>query len=243
MKISLIFLTLNEITGLKAIFHRIPLNSVDEVLAVDGGSADGTIDFFKRKGIPVYIQDEKGRGEAFRLAFKVAKGDALIFFSPDGNEDPTDIPRFGPLLDAGNDIVIATRMTKDARNEEDDRFWRGRKWANMLFTLIANLVWNRQTYVTDTINGFRAITRSVWDELAPDSPGYTIEYQCSIRAFKKGLAIAEFPTLESPRIDNREGSPSIRTGLAFLRLFFAELGKGKHCVAREDRSSASEDTV
>jgi len=42
-----------------------------------------------------------------------------LFFSPDGNENPADIPKFKPLLEQGNDIVIATRMTKTAHNEED----------------------------------------------------------------------------------------------------------------------------
>ena len=49
MKISLVFLTLNEIVGLKTLFDKIPLNTVDEVFAVDGGSTDGTIEFFKEK--------------------------------------------------------------------------------------------------------------------------------------------------------------------------------------------------
>lgn len=226
MKISLIFLTLNEITGLKALFHKIPLDSVDEVLAIDGGSDDGTIEFFKQNGIPVAVQEEKGRGEAFRLAFKLAKGDALIFFSPDGNEDPKDIPKFRAVLEQNYDIVIATRMIKGAKNEEDDVFWKWRKWANLIFTWMANAIWNKKQYVTDTINGYRAITTEAWHTLSLDGSGYTIEIQCSIRAFKKGLSIGEFPTCESSRIDHRKGSPTIRTGLAFIRIFLSELLKG-----------------
>src|SRR3990167_1578820 len=107
MKLSLVFLTLNEIIGLEAIFDKVPLDAVDEVLAIDGGSTDGTLEFFKKKNIPVFVQETKGRGEAFRLAFKKARGDALLSFSPDGNEDPYDISRFKPLIEEGNDIVLA----------------------------------------------------------------------------------------------------------------------------------------
>jgi len=228
MKLSLVFLTLNEIIGLRAIFHAIPLNIVDEILAIDGGSTDGTLEFFQEKGIPVFVQNIKGRGEAFRLAFEKAKGDALLFFSPDGNEDPKDIPKFKPLLQQEYDIVIANRMAKEAHNEEDDQLFKWRKWANNLFTLIANMTWNKDSFVADTINGFRAISRKAWQELALDSPGYTIEYQSSIRAFKRGIKIAEFPTYEAPRIDNQEGSPSIITGLAFLKLYFSELKRGNN---------------
>ena len=225
MKLSLVILTLNEIEGLKNLFHKIPIRSVDEVFAVDGGSTDGTVEFFHDNRITVYKQNARGRGEAFRVAFQKSQADALLFFSPDGNEDPADIPRFRPLLEGGGDLVIGTRMALGGCNEEDDRVFRWRKWANQAFSLIANMTWNESTYVTDTINGYRAITRSAWNALTPDGPGYTIEYQSTIRAFKKGLKIVEFPTHESPRVFERVGSPSIRTGLAFLKLYFSELGR------------------
>jgi len=223
MKISLVFLTLNEIVGLKKIFNKVPINDVDEVLAIDGGSDDGTLDFFRDNGISIFVQDVKGRGEAFKLAFKKARGDALLFFSPDGNEDPLDIPRFKSLLEEGNDMVIATRMVKGAHNEEDNQVIKLRKWANKTFNIMANFTWNKNFFISDTINGYRAITRKTWEQLGLDSRGYTIEYQSSIRAFKKGLKIAEFPTFEGERIDGQRGSPSIRTGLAFLRTYFSEL--------------------
>lgn len=225
MKLSLVILTLNEIDGVRAILDRIPFAAVDECFAVDGGSTDGTIEYFKKKGIPCHIQTARGRGEAFRMAFQKSTADAIIFFSPDGNENPDDIPRFRPLLEAGNDLVIGTRMIRGAHNEEDEKLFKWRKWANQAFTLIANLTWNHGPYVTDTINGYRAITRKAWNELSPDGPGYTIEYQSTIRAFKRRIKISEFPTHESGRIFERTGSPSIPTGLAFVKLYLSELRK------------------
>jgi glycosyltransferase involved in cell wall biosynthesis len=184
MKLSLVLLTYNEITALKALYDFIPFDSVDEAFAVDGGSTNGNLEFFKEKGLMVYGQEVKGRGEAFRVAFRKAKGDALLFFSPDGNEDPKDILRFRSLLEQGYDLVIGTRMTKDAHNEENEQVFKWRKWANNTFNLMANISWNRKgPFVTDTINGFRAITKEAWKKLALDGPGYTIEYQSSIRAF------------------------------------------------------------
>jgi len=222
MKLSLVVLTYNEIHGVRALLDKIPHGAVDELLAVDGGSTDGTLEFFTEKGVTVHRQERKGRGEAFRVAFEKATGDALLFFSPDGNEDPADVPRFRPLLEQGYDMVIATRMVEGAHNEEDEALLRWRKWANNAFTLMANWTWNRGPFVTDTINGYRAITRTAWQKLALDESGYAIEYQSSIRAFKLGLRIAEFPTYEASRLDRREGSPSLQTGLAFLKLYFGE---------------------
>jgi glycosyltransferase involved in cell wall biosynthesis len=221
-KVTLVLLVWNEITGLKANFDAIPLDQVDEIIAVDGGSDDRSIEFLKEKNVTTYVQTVSGRGEAFRIAFEQANGDALIFFSPDGNEDPQDIPKFKPLLEAGADMVIASRMLPDARNEEDDDVLRFRKWANLTFTFLANKIWNRGSYLSDTINGFRAIRRSAWNRMLPNGCGYTIEYQCSIRAFKFGLKVSEFPTFEGNRVDDQKGSPSISTGLAFLRLLLSE---------------------
>lgn len=248
MKVSLVILTLNEIVGLREIFGKIPAKQVHEIIAVDGGSTDGTVEFLRKQKIPVYFQNVRGRGEAFRVAFKKATGDALILFSPDGNEDPSDIPKFKPLLKEGYDIVIATRMTKNAHNEEDEQVFKWRKWVNNTFTLMANLIWNRGPYVTDTINGYRAITKKAWAELALDGSGYTIEYQGSIRAFKLGLHIVEFPTFESGRIDQGVGSPSLKTGIAFLKIFFREIFIGKkwqpvnEIVIRKKQNKIQKDT-
>jgi glycosyltransferase involved in cell wall biosynthesis len=223
MKITLVILTYNEIVGLRQLFKLLPLDKVDECFVVDGGSTDGTLDFFEQNKTLVYLQKIKGRGEAFRIAFEKAQGDALIFFSPDGNEDPADVPKFKPFLENNYDMVIANRMGKNCHNEEDENFFKWRKWANNFFTLIANITWNKGPYVQDTINGYRAISKKAWAEIQPDGHNYTIEYQSSIRCFKKKLKIAEFPTREDKRIDNRIGSPSLKTGISFLKLYWKEL--------------------
>ena len=228
MEVSLVFLTLNEIAGFRQIIDNICFDTVDESFCVDGGSTDGTREFFLEKSIPLYAQRAKGRGEAFRIAFEKSKCDACIFFSPDGNEDPKDIPTFRSYLEEGYDIVIATRMAMGGCNEEDSQIFKWRKWANNAFNIMANLTWNKGPFITDTINGYRGIKRDAWERIVPDGHGYTIEYQSSIRAFKKGLRIIEFPTIERSRIDRREGSPSIKTGLAFLRTYFSELKKGNY---------------
>jgi len=226
-KITLIILVKNEITGIREIMPKVQLDLFDEVAVVDGGSTDGSREYFNHAGIRVITQTKPGRGEAFREAFANTSGDALIFFSPDGNENPADLDKFRPFLEMNTALVIGTRMACGGVNEEDGNFFKFRKWANNFFSLIANIFFNRhQSFVTDTINGFRAITRDAWNTLSPDGPGYTIEYQTSIRAMKKGMTILEFPTAEGQRCDLREGSPSIQTGLAFIKIFFKELRKG-----------------
>ena len=238
MKIALALLTRNEIHGVRAVFDRIPRLAVEECLAVDGGSTDGTVEFLRDHGVRVLPQTSAGRGEAFRLAMQSMRSDAAIFFSPDGNEDPADIPKFRPWLDQGYDVVIATRMVRGAHNEEDGQWFPLRKWANQTFNFMANVTWGRGPFISDSINGFRAITKAAWRRLALDASGYTIEYQCSIRAMKLGLRVAEFPTHEAPRI-GLGGSPSMATGAAFLRLYWKEFRIGRHFAEMPESSSAA----
>ena len=228
MKIALILLVKNELPCLEIVFPEIPRPGrevgYDSIIAVDGGSTDGTCEFLSGHGIEIVTQNRPGRGEAFLEVFRLIEADAFIFFSPDGNESIQDLPKFKTLLESGADIVIASRMMKGAYNEEDDIVFRWRKWANKTFNLLANASFRRTgPYVTDSINGFRAITRAAAAQLRLDASDYTIEYQMTIRALKHGMRIVEFPTIEGSRVAGETGAPSIPTGLRFIDRFFKEL--------------------
>jgi glycosyltransferase involved in cell wall biosynthesis len=223
IKTTLVILTRNEIEGMRALIGRIPFEACDEHFVVDFESDDGTVDFVRKRGIRIIRQEKPGRGEAFRLASREAQGKFLVFFSPDGNEDPADIPKLLDKLREGYDMVIASRFLPGSRNEEDRFLVRPRAWANLAFTFIANLLWNRGgEYVSDTINGYRAIRKSAFDELKLDAQGYAIEYQMTIRAIRKGMRIAEIPTIEGERIGGESKASSLPTGFRFLWFLLRE---------------------
>lgn len=232
LTISLVLLTLNEFESVRQILPRIPAGAGDEMFVVDGGSTDGTRELFASWGIPVIVQDLPGRGEAFRTAVRNARGDAIIFFSPDGNEDPADILRMRLYFEAGYDMVIASRLMPEAWNEEDEKVIKLRKWFVQAVTLAANLLWNRRAlrqgrgYVTDTINGFRGIRKSAFHLLELDVADYTVEFQMSIQAMKRDLRIAEFPTIERPRLAGRSKVRSLEGGLRFLKTLLREVRRG-----------------
>ncbi len=225
VKSTLIILTRNEIAGLKQVLKAIPRHKIDEVFAVDFNSTDGTKEYFTRHGIRVISQKKPGRAEAFYLGAQRAKGEYLIFFSPDGNEDPRDIPKLIKLLDDGADLAIASRFLPTSRNEEDDQLLKFRKWANQAFSLAANIFFkhSHHPYVTDTINGYRAIRRKKLNQLKLDAQGFAVEYQMTMRAMKKGFQIAEFPTHEGDRIGGESGSKAIPTGLQFVGYLIKEI--------------------
>ena len=104
---------------------------------------------------------------------------------------------------------------------------RPRKWVNNLFNLGANLFFRRKgSYVTDSINGYRAITKSAVERLSLDAQDYTIEYQMTMRSMKHKLAIHEFPTYEGQRIAGDE-SPSMTLGFRFIACLLREIKIGK----------------
>lgn len=191
---------------------------------MDPGSTDGTLEFFRERGTRVFIQEKRGRGEAFRIAVREAAGEILCFFSPDGNEDPADIPRLFEKIQGGFDLAIASRFLPGSRNDEAEATIPIRALANRAFTLAAGLCFGGR--VSDTINGFRAIRRDRFLEMAPDAEGFAIEFQISIRAMKKKLRIAEIPTIEGDRIGGTSTAYSIPTGLEVLRILVREIWIG-----------------
>jgi len=224
----LVLLTFNESEALPKLFDRLPLSAADEVMAIDGGSKDGTVEFLQSKGLKVVTQPRRGRGVAFRLALELTDAETICYYSPDGNEDPDDIPRIYEKIEAeGLDLVVASRMMKGAYNEEDVHWWRPRKWVNQLFTLAANLIWNQGPYVEDTINGFRAVRADSLRRCACDADGFPIEYQMSIRMMKLGMAIGEMPTHEYPRLGGRSTAESWPTGVAFVKTLLREMSMGR----------------
>jgi glycosyltransferase involved in cell wall biosynthesis len=224
----LVLLTFNEAEALPKIFDHLPLSAADEVFAIDGGSKDGTIEFLRSKGVVVLPQPRRGRGVAFRLALEASDAETICYYSPDGNEDPGDIPKiFDKIEKDGSDLVVASRMMRGAYNEEDVHWWRPRKWVNQLFTLAANLLWNRGPYVEDTINGFRAVRADALRRCACDADGFPIEYQMSIRMMKLGFVIGEMPTHEYPRLGGKSTAESWPTGVVFVKTLLREIGLGR----------------
>jgi glycosyltransferase involved in cell wall biosynthesis len=221
---TLVILTLNEIEGVTHIFPKLPLHLVDEVLVVDGGSTDGTIAFFEARGVRVIRQTRRGRGEAFRLAARDARNDLLVFFSPDGNEEPADVPLLVDGLTQGYDMVIGSRFMAGGCSEDDDKFmFASRRWGNLTFTWLVNVLIPCRTWLSDSINGFRAVSRDAFGRIQPDAEGYAIEFQMSIRARQLNLRVLELPTREAPRFGKGVSKLSaVPVGLKFLRLLLSE---------------------
>jgi glycosyltransferase involved in cell wall biosynthesis len=211
MKTSLIIPTLNEIDGVRAIMPRIDPSWCSEILIVDGGSTDGTVEWLREHDYRVIIQELKGIGNAYRQAHRHTTGDVIMTFSPDGNSIPELIPRIVSKMEEGYDLVIASRYLGDARSDDDDPLTAV---GNALFTRSINLLFGG--HYTDALVIFRAYRRDLVDRLAIDAAHMTYEAQISIRAAKYGLKVAEIAGDEPRRIGGERKMHPFRTGWTIL---------------------------
>src|SRR5208282_1748257 len=120
MKVSLLVMTLNEIEGLKAIMPRIKRDWIDQIIVVDGGSTDGSIEWAREQDYQVYIQQQPGFRHAYVEVWPYVEGDVVITFSPDGNSIPELIPELVAKMREGYDMVIVSRYLGGAKSEDDD---------------------------------------------------------------------------------------------------------------------------
>lgn len=227
---TLLILTYNEIDGSKALYDKIPFDLFDEVYVIDGNSTDGTIEFWKDKGHNVYLQKIPGRGAAFVEGVDITKGENILFFSPDGNENPTDIPKLLSELE-NYDLVIATRFGKGGESEDATWF---RRFGNNLFTFVVNLFFRAK--VTDAVNGFRAIKRDKYIKLNLPPSKFEIEFQMTSRAGKLKYKIKEIPTHEGDRIGGYSKAGSFSVGFSYIKVLIREIFIGKKFLKKVDEN-------
>jgi glycosyltransferase involved in cell wall biosynthesis len=230
--VTLVLVVRNEEVGLRHLLPLLPVALFDDCFAIDGNSTDQTVEVLKGFGIRTYKQAERGLGAAMIEARDLVRTTAFIYFHPDGNEDPADLPRMAELLRQGAEFVVASRMIPGARNEEDDQIFKWRKYGNLGFVGLANLLFaHGGNRTSDVTNGFRGLTCAAFDRMQLTSRDLTMDYQMVIRALKLGIPITEFPTREGKRIAGATNFSSIPTGLAELKLLWRELRMGRRGAA------------
>jgi len=220
MSTALIILTLNEIEGVKKILPKINKNWVDEIVVVDGGSTDGTIDEVTKMGFKIINQTLKGHGGAIIAGVKATTSDNILIFGSDGNHDPEFIPILVKKLEEGYDQVINSRFGKTSINLDAgiiDTF------GNKLFSLFASKLFDGN--LTDTLNEFRIITRKAFQELNFDALYTDSTYQMSIRGLKKKQKMIEIIGNEGARIGGKRKMQPFQTGCRLIKRLFIELIK------------------
>ena len=215
--ISMVIPTINEIDGMKIIMPQIKKEWVDEILIIDGGSTDGTVEEAKKQGYSVIHQKSKGLGDAYKLGIEAAKSDYILFFSPDGNHIPQDIPRMIEKINQGYDLVQINRFGKTS-NSEDPGPITG--FGNRIFTFLVNVFFGGR--LGDTLDGFKIIKKEVLLDLKIDAKGENFEQHICIRALKAGNSICEIEGDEPKRIGGERKMTPFATGIELSKQIIQE---------------------
>lgn len=230
---TLLLPMLNEIEAARVIVPQIDKSWVDEIIVIDGGSTDGTIEYCKSQGLRVESQPKRGFGAGMQQGLRLARGDVVIEFMPDGNSIPADIPRLLAKIHEGYDLVIASRYAGEAQSDDDDRLTA---FGNMMFTAIVN--WMFWAHYSDVLVGTRAFRRDKALAMHFDAPGLSWPCQSSIRFARAGLQTAEIPAREPARIGGTRKMRPFKTGWEITRLILRDFftfwpsRRGSHGVSR-----------
>lgn len=198
-----------------------------DVLVVDDGSTDRTVDRARAAGAEVLVLPfNLGVGAAMRAGFKFALHhhyDAVIQVDADGQHDPSEImdvvgrlsrpdgPDDGALGQA--DVVVGARFA-------DKGIYRvrgPRRWAMTLLSKVLTRM--AKTRLTDTTSGFRAANRRAISLYARHYPaeflGDTIE--SLVIAMRAGLTVTQVPVHMRPRAGGKPSKSPVGAATYFLR--------------------------
>lgn len=224
MKISLCLLVLNEIEGCKIDVPNIPREEFEDIFAVDGGSTDGTVQYLESQGILVYKQPKKGLNAAYIHAVEKSTADAVVVFFTKGTIDPNELLKFRPLLESGNDLVIASRNIKGGQNEEDHKLIRIRKWGVLTLAGVISFLWRHEGYyVKDVLHGVKGFTLDSFRKIDPLDYGLSIDLEMVIRSYRQRIKRIEFPVKEIERPYSGTNFKILPTSKKLLKYLFYEM--------------------
>jgi hypothetical protein len=216
--VSVVIAARNEAANLPAVLASLP-SWIDQVVLVDGNSADATIAVARalRPAITIVRQGGIGKGDALVAGFAAATSDIIVAMDADGSTDGREILRFVSALTAGADFVKGSRFASAGRSDDITPL---RRYGNRALSTLVNSLF--ATQYTDLCYGYNAFWTRHLAALHLDAPGFEIEALMGIRAAQARLRIHEVPSHERPREHGHTSLRPVRDGLRILRLILTE---------------------
>ncbi len=162
-KVIVVMPAMNAAATLRETVDQIPRDWVDEVILVDDHSTDGTVELARELAVHlVWHPHNAGYGANQKTCYLEALqrgADAVVMLHPDGQYDPSLIPRMvEPILADQADLVLGSRFAEPGMALRNG-MPRWKYLANRLLTVTENAAMG--TRLTEAHTGYRAYSRTL----------------------------------------------------------------------------------
>ena len=235
--ISVVIPARNEAGNIEAAIRRMPkLGSHTEIIFIEGHSKDNTWEVIQRVAkeeannwdIVTLQQSKKGKGNAVREAFEVAKGDILIILDGDLTMPPEELTKFYDVLASGkaefcNGVRLVYPMEKQAM-----RFLN--LCANKFFGIV--FTWALDQPIKDTLCGTKALFKQDYKRIAENRHYFGDfdpfgDFDLLFGADHLLLKIADIPIRYRDRMYGTTNISRWRHGALLLRMLLVAIRKLK----------------
>lgn len=230
-RVAVVIPALNEEEPIAEVIRAVPRDAVDEVIVVDSGSEDRTVERARAAGARVIVERQRGYGRACAAGARAAHECAVIvFLDGDGSDRPELVPLLlAPILSGTHDFVIGTRT----RGEREPGSMNALQvvagyGAGALTRLLYGVAYSDMC-------AFRAIRREALEQLGMREMTYGWNLEMQMRAARVRLRILEVPVAYRRRLGGASKvsgtvmgtlKASLRIGLTFARVACERRGRG-----------------
>ena len=231
LRLSVVVPTLNEAPCISTVLTGLLSQAgVDELMVVDGGSTDGTIEIVESMGVQLHRQQSRGLGHGLHEAFDVASGDVLCVVDADGSHDWREIPKMRAMIADGHDYVLASRYVGPFRfrgphrwsTSEDDSWLH--EWGNLGFVALCRALHGLP--LSDVMMGFQMVRREALEAIGLVEQGQCFDAELKIKLHRAGYRLGEISAIEPKRIGGEAKLTVWKDGPDVLRVILKEWVQG-----------------
>jgi len=191
---------LDEEEAIGAVVERLARYGLAEIIVVDGGSQDRSVEVATTAGARVVHAPRRGYGLALRagLAASSPMNRIVLFLDGDGSDPLEAIPALlRPIEQGVADFVMGSRLRgeREAGSLAPAQIVAGR--------LAGLLIWLRYGVWFTDMSPLRAIRRDVLDGLAMQEETYGWNLEMQMRVATQRLRILELPVGQKRRVGGR----------------------------------------